>query len=82
MTSVRWRAEAKSVTSTVGLDFRTELGQLLQGMSDQRVNHGLAIPDILQVRRQAKSVPDCVRSVLCLHWLFVLDNGIVSIEGP
>ena len=48
----RWRVEAKGLTSAVGLDFRTGLGQLLQGMNEQGIHYGLAVPDIPQFQRQ------------------------------
>ena len=39
---VRWVVEAKGETSDTGLDFRTGLGQLLQGMSDPQARYALA----------------------------------------
>ena len=41
-----WVVEAKGLTTEVGLDFRTGLGQLIQRMTDDHCNYGLAVPQI------------------------------------
>jgi hypothetical protein len=82
VTGARWRVEAKGMTTAVGLDFRTGLGQLLQGMSNQQANHGLAIPNTPQFRRQVQAVPAWVREVLRLHWFFVREDGAVIVDSP
>lgn len=81
-TGERWLVEAKGLTSAVGLDFRTGIGQLLQGMSDEQSNHGLAVPDLPQFHRQVQAIPKWVRSALRLHWLFVCSDGSVIVDSP
>src|SRR5687768_2855637 len=44
-TGEQWHIEVKGVTKATGLDFRTGLGQLLQRMSNEAVNHALAVPN-------------------------------------
>jgi len=77
-----WHIEAKGVTTAIGLDFRTCLGQLLQRMSQQHVKHGIALPDMPQYRVQTAQVSPWVVDRLGLHWLFVADDGTVSIVCP
>lgn len=77
-----WHIEAKGVTTAIGLDFRTCLGQLLQRMSQQHVKHGIALPDMPQYRAQTAQVSPWVADRLGLHWLFVADDGTVSIVCP
>ncbi len=81
-TGEKWLIEAKGMTAAVGLDFRTGIGQILQGMSDEKSNHGLAVPDLPQFHRQVNAVPPWVRSVLRLHWLFVRADGSVYVDSP
>ena len=77
-----WHIEAKGKTTAIGLDFRTCLGQLLQRMSQQHVKHGIALPDMPQYRAQTAQVSPWVADRLGLHWLFVADDGTVSIVCP
>ena len=80
-TGDRWSVEAKGLTTAVGLDFRTGLGQLLQGMLQPGVHYGLAVPDIPQFRRQVHAVPPWVAETLGIHWLYVQEDGSVKIEA-
>lgn len=77
-----WHIEAKGKTTAIGLDFRTCLGQLLQRMSQQHVRHGIALPDMPQYRNQTDQVSPWVVERLGLHWLFIGENGSVSIVHP
>jgi hypothetical protein len=74
---VSWVIEAKGLTSAVGLDFRTGLGQLLQRMTIRDVHYGIAIPEIPQFLAQCRRVPQWVRESLNLHWVIVRDSGEV-----
>ncbi|GAB2521386.1 hypothetical protein [Lysobacter humi (ex Lee et al. 2017)] len=77
-----WHVEAKGVTTQVGLDFRTGLGQLVQGMHEPNVHYGLAVPDTPAFRTQVDKVPSMVVSALALHWLFVGPDKTVTIVHP
>ena len=74
-TQERWRVEAKGLTSNVGLDFRTGLGQLIQRMDDPNANYGIAIPDIPSYLRQVEQIKPWVREKFQLHILFINENG-------
>lgn len=80
VSGVKWRVEAKGLTSAVGLDFRTGLGQLIQGMEEPGVEYALAVPDIPQFRKQVRAVPTRVVEALKIHWLFVQPDGSVKPE--
>lgn len=77
-----WHIEAKGMTTEVGLDFRTCLGQLVQRMEHPHVRHGIALPDLQQFRNQAEKVSSWVIEQLGIHWLFVAESGALRIEYP
>jgi hypothetical protein len=79
---VRWHIEAKGHTSAVGLDFRTGLGQLIQGMHDESATFALAIPSTSQFKAQCGRVPEWVRRSLRVTWLFVASDGTVEVIPP
>jgi hypothetical protein len=82
-TGEEWLVEAKGKTSDIGLDFRTGLGQLLQGMKEPNRKYGLAVPDIPQFVAQCNRVPERVRELLQIHWLIVgEDEGVRVVETP
>jgi hypothetical protein len=81
-TKVAWIVEAKGMTTAVGLDFRTGLGQLLQQIQDETTNHGMAVPDVPQFIAQCQRVSPLVRRKLRLHWLIVAADGNVQVIGP
>lgn len=76
------RIEAKGKTSDIGLDFRTGLGQLLQGMPREGWRYALAVPDIPQFDAQRHLVPDYVRRALNLSWLVVSEDAPVRVVEP
>lgn len=77
-----WHIEAKGVTTQVGLDFRTGLGQLLQGMESAKSRYGLAFPDTPTFRSLiCKMSPRVVRA-LAIHWLIVSPDGSLVIVRP
>lgn len=81
-TGETWHIEAKGKTTQVGLDFRTGLGQLLQGMIDQESRHGLAVPDIPPFRAQVAKVSAWAVQRLGIHWLFVSADGGIHVVAP
>ena len=81
-TGEEWHIEAKGLTSSVGLDFRTGLGQLVQGMTDESVKYGLAVPNIPQYEIQCSRVRPWVRQRLGLHWILVNSDGNIRVIGP
>lgn len=78
----RWLIEAKGLTSEVGLDFRTGLGQLIQRMQQATTRYGLGVPDLPQFRSQCAQVPQRVRELLGIHWLLVDHQGKVRVLTP
>lgn len=80
VTGARWKVEAKGLTTAVGLDFRTGLGQLLQGMKERDIEYGIAVPDIPQFRRQIQAVPSWITETLGISWLYVQEDGSVKLE--
>lgn len=82
LTGDAWHIEAKGKTTAIGLDFRTCLGQLLQRMNQRHTRHGIALPDMPQYRAQTNQVSPWVIDRLGLHWLFVADDGTVTIVPP
>ncbi len=77
-----WRIEAKGATKAVGLDFRTGLGQILQGMTDDSIKYAMAVPDTDQFLRQAALVGEWVRKRLGLHFLIINAHGNVRTVDP
>ncbi|CAG0945332.1 hypothetical protein ANRL1_02270 [Anaerolineae bacterium] len=82
VTHEQWWIEAKGQTSQVGLDFRTGLGQLVQKMTDEKNNYGLAIPAIQEFVHQCEKVDPWVRKQLNLHWLVVSEDASVRVIAP
>jgi hypothetical protein len=81
-TREKWVVEAKGETSSIGLDFRTGLGQLIQRMEDSKVNYAIAVPDIPQFNKQYKLVSKRIRQLLNLYILLVSNDGKVKVIKP
>lgn len=81
-TGETWIIEAKGETSATGLDFRTGLGQLLQSMQDKSFRYGIAVPKTEKFKNQVARLSDWVRYNLCLHIIYVDENGTVEILDP
>lgn len=81
-TGEAWHIEAKGHTTQVGLDFRTCLGQLVQGMGSESVHYGIAIPDTAAYHAQVGKLAVWVVAALRIHWLFVSQDGTVQIIEP
>src|SRR5262245_49209241 len=79
---VHWHIEAKGETSQIGLDFRTGLGQLIQGISNVEFKYALAFPATDAFLRQAQRVAPWVRERLNLHWAIVQPDGTLRIIAP
>jgi hypothetical protein len=77
-----WKIECKGKTSQIGLDFNTGLGQIFKKMDDENTNYALAMPDIPSFRKQASQVPERVRKILKLHWIWVKENGEIEMDIP
>lgn len=82
VTGAKWSIEAKGETKAIGLDFRTCLGQLLQRMSTAEVYYGIAMPDTPAYLQQTSQVQSWVRETLNLHWLYVSEDGNVTVVRP
>lgn len=78
----KWIIEAKGVTASTGLDFRTGLGQLIQGMEEEGVNYAIAVPEVEQFLKQCSRVTAWVRRALNLHFLLIDEHGRVRIVYP
>jgi hypothetical protein len=78
----RWLIEAKGMTTAVGLDFRTGLGQLVQAWADIECRYALAMPDLSQFATQRGRVSDELRQRLNLWWLVVSPDGAVESLAP
>jgi hypothetical protein len=70
------------VTTQIGLDFRTGIGQLVQGMTNQESRHGLAVPDTPAFRVQVAKMSAWVVQRLGIHWLYVSADGDVHVVAP
>lgn len=81
-TGETWHIEAKGVTTQIGLDFRTCLGQLVQAMSANGARYGVAIPDTAAYHAQVAKLSPWVVDQLQLHWLLVALDGSVRIVTP
>lgn len=81
-TGETWQVEAKGVTTQVGLDFRTGIGQLVQGMRSETTKYGIAVPDVPAFREQISCVSPWVVEALGLHWLFVAADGAIEMQSP
>lgn len=77
-----WYIEAKGLTSQIGLDFRTCIGQLVQRMKVQGSYYAIALPNIKKFREQASFVAPYVRKSLNLHWIFVHENQSLTMLSP
>lgn len=77
-----WVIEAKGLTSAIGTDFNTCLGQLVKSMSTGENTYAIAIPKLEKYRYQCKLLPDYFRRQVKLHIILVDDEGQVTIILP
>lgn len=78
----RWHIEAKGISKYCGLDFRTGLGQLVQGMDNPSTRYAIAVPDINEYRTQIAKVSQRIVDRLGIHWLLVAEDGSVKVVSP
>ena len=78
----KWIIKAKGMTSAVGLDFNTCLGQLIKNMTSEDQIYALAIPSHLKYRRQCELLPDYFRELVKLRIILVDECGKVSVVEP
>ena len=78
----KWVIEAKGITSCIGTDFQTALGQLLMGMKEPSWRYAIAVPHAKKYIFQCRKVPAWVREKLGIHILFVRPDGHVESVGP
>jgi hypothetical protein len=81
-TEDKWVIEAKGLTEDVGLDFKTGLGQIVQRMDSQDAKYAIAVPSIDKFINQCRIIRPWVRKLLQLYWLFVDEDGQISIYSP
>ena len=77
-----WVIEAKGLTSSVGTDFNTCIGQLVKSMSTNQNNYAIAIPKLEKYKYQCKLLPDYFRRLAKLHIILVDEEGNVSTIFP
>jgi len=79
---IKWVVEAKGVTTAIGLDFRTGLGQLIQRMVEKDTIYAIAVPKTSQFIMQCGQISKWVRESLNIHFLLVDKEGDVQIVFP
>jgi len=77
-----WRIECKGKTAAISVDFNTGLGQLLKKMDDENSLYALALPDIPSFREQTNKVPKRVRKLLNISWIWVREDGGITVDLP
>lgn len=78
----KWIIKAKGMTSAVGLDFNTCLGQLIKNMTSEEQIYAIAIPSHLQYRRQCELLPSYFRELVKLRILLIDESGEVCVIEP
>lgn len=78
----RWIIEAKGLTSSVGVDFNTCLGQLIKSMKDSKTIYAIAVPKIDSYKRHCEMISDYFRKLVGLHISVVDRTGNVSLILP
>ncbi|MEJ5019328.1 hypothetical protein WH297_06185 [Ochrobactrum vermis] len=77
-----WHVECKGQTSQNTVDFCTAIGQLLKRINERGHHHAIAFPDLPVFRRQSAQFAPWVLAALNLHWIWVDENGGVSVDFP
>lgn len=80
--SERWIVEAKGLTSAVGTDFNTCLGQLVKSMKDENTIYAIAVPNHEKYKQQCGLISDYFRQLVRLHIILVDENGNVTVVRP
>lgn len=77
-----WIIEAKGHTASITTDHNTALGQILKRMSDDNKKYAIAVPRTTQLERECRKVPLRIKELLGLHFIFVDEEGHISIVAP
>lgn len=67
----RWVVEAKGLTSQVGLDFNTCIGQIVKSMYCEDTNYAIAFPNHVKYEFQCSKIPNIFRMRNNLYLLIV-----------
>jgi hypothetical protein len=78
----RWVIEAKGLTSAVGTDFNTCLGQLVKSIKDENTIYAIAIPKHAKYKRQCELISDYFRKLIGLHILLVDETSNIKVIFP
>ncbi|MDF2944393.1 MAG: hypothetical protein K0S01_3251 [Herbinix sp.] len=78
----RWIIEAKGLTSAIGTDFNTCLGQLVKSMKDDNTIYAIAVPNQEKYKRQCGLISDYFRKLVGLHILLVAENEDINVVRP
>jgi hypothetical protein len=81
-TSEKWVIEAKGMTSAIGLDFNTCLGQLLKSINSDEIHYAIAIPKIEKYKKQCEKISDYVRKKINLNIILVDEKSNIEIIAP
>jgi hypothetical protein len=74
----RWHVECKGLTTAVGLDFRTGLGQLMQAMQLDDTNYAMAVPNIPAFLHQIERMNSEFVTHIGLQFLLVDPSGGIT----
>lgn len=78
----KWIVEAKGLTSAVGLDFNTCIGQIVKSMDCETTNYAMAFPDHPKYELQCSKIPKIFRERNNLYFLIVDEMGSVKVVEP
>lgn len=73
-----WMIEAKGQSKSIGVDFKTAIGQIIFRMDNNDYKYGIAVPNTKQYLSQINKVPDLVIERLRLVFFVVSEDGSVS----
>jgi hypothetical protein len=78
----KWIIEAKGITSQVGLDFNTCIGQIVKSMNIDKINYAIAIPKHIKYKKQCALISNYFREKMNLNFLLVTEFGEVELIRP
>ena len=78
----KWIVEAKGLTSAVGLDFNTCIGQIVKSMDCETTNYAIAIPEHAKYIIQCSKIPSAFRERNNLYFLFVDEKENIRVVEP
>lgn len=74
-----WIIEAKGQSKSIGVDFKTAIGQIIFRMDSDVYKYGIAIPNTKQYLAQLKKLPNLMINRLKLTFFIVSEDGSVYI---